>query len=737
MELLSATDERQSQTGVRREGSELRHSSILDGLAHLFRGRCAFCEAATQTRPYRFRPASEARPPAPGGRSHLYYVWLAEDWDNIYAICDLCDPEQPDLFAVTGPRMPIPSPEALRGYVDDGAWPQDLTLDRPVLLDPCRDRNFTTHLEVRGDGAILGLSTRGRPTVGFFNLNHPRRVAERRDAFNSRLVDLRHIATRPFDETGRDRLRELLAFQELPFGGAWRLYLRRLVIELRRRMGEPAAAAQSGMERFLIGFVQRRDAVAALDDAVATVEEFDAAVDAPASAIRRSAHNKARLARVEVSNFKGVEDLSFEVGDVRSRIGGGDAPSLIILGENAAGKSTILEAIAMAMSDRKALDQLKIDPVDYRLDPTMMGGKGRPRTHSGVKLRFDDGEDRLMRISARGLSAEGRSDLPPVFAYGAFRQYVDRTRRYSAARSVMSLFKTDALLSKPERWLMSLDEERFDAVVRTLRPILSISQDFDVVRRDPVQDRCMVVFQTPSRAGLVETLTPLTQVSSGFRSVLAMMCDLLEGMMHHKVNPGFTGFSTARGVLLIDEIEAHLHPRWKMQIMRGLRTALPQMTIIATTHDPLCLRGMDDGEVMVLHRVAGAETTDTDLPVFVERLTELPGVSRLTVQQLLTSDFFSLFSTDSPEAETDLARIADLLAAQAAGRVLSDRDLDVLRAFERDVASALPVGSSQVHRLVQSAVAEYLAAKRDASDARLRRLRHETRQAIVDALERV
>jgi hypothetical protein len=172
-----------------------------------------------------------------------------------------------------------------------------------------------------------------------------------------------------------------------------------------------------------------------------------------------------------------------------------------------------------------------------------------------------------------------------------------------------------------------------------------------------------------------------------------------------------------------------------MQIMAGLRRALPQMTFIATTHDPLCLRGMSDGEVVVVHRVAGATTDRTRLPVFVEQLTDLPNVATLTVQQLLTSDFFSMFSTDAPETERELANVADLLVKRDTDLGLDAAEQATLARFEEDVASALPVGSNEVQRQVQAAVAEYLKRKRDQSAEQLAALRAGTRARIIRALE--
>ncbi|MEF9674037.1 AAA family ATPase [Pseudomonas sp. PCH446] len=160
---------------------------------------------------------------------------------------------------------------------------------------------------------------------------------------------------------------------------------------------------------------------------------------------------------------------------------------------------------------------------------------------------------------------EGTSIVPPVFAYGAFRQYQKRVRRYSPGRSVINLFDSTALLSNPEKWLLSLKEDDFNNVVRALRDILSIEGRFKVMERDIEKQRCLIV--TPAAGSQVLCRTPLSLASSGYRSVLAMVCDIIQGLMNRRINPHFESLETAQAVVLIDEVEAHLHPRWKIRIM--------------------------------------------------------------------------------------------------------------------------------------------------------------------------
>ena len=169
--------------------------------------------------------------------------------------------------------------------------------------------------------------------------------------------------------------------------------------------------------------------------------------------------------------------------------------------------------------------------------------------------------------------------------------------------------------------------------------------------------------------------------------------------------------------------------------MDGLRRALPGMTLIATTHDPLCLRGMAAGEVLVLRRIPG-EAAGSALPVKVDALTALPDVGQLTIEQLLKSDFFALYDTDDPRAGAALADLVDALGGlDPADPEKAAKQARLLAQFRGEVTAALPVGRSEVSMLVQDAVADYLRGQASRTDAQRRRLRDATRARIVAILK--
>ena len=373
------------------------------------------------------------------------------------------------------------------------------------------------------------------------------------------------------------------------------------------------------------------------------------------------------------------------------------------------------------------------------LDPSQMGGDDKsPKRSAQVRVEFDSGQVSSLNI-ANGeavVRSEFGSERVALFAYGAFRRFATDAASAPTIRHIHNLFDAEPL-ANPEPWLKSLTPERFNMVVAALRDLLAIEGDFEVIQRVGRARQLRIVTALAGPDGVPRQIkAPLHAVSSGYRSMLGMLCDILKGLLEASPADSFAGFAAARGIVLIDEIEAHLHPRWKVQVMTSLRRSLPGMTFIVTTHDPLCLRGMADGEVIVLQRVASSEPgVETSLPTAVERMVNLPDPSELRLEQLLTSDFFQLFSSNDAAADRRMARIGDLMRLRAGGTILGEDDARTLAEFERDIASALPVGSSEVHRIVQQAVAEYLERRRDASTAALARLSAKSRSEILAALE--
>ena len=161
-----------------------------------------------------------------------------------------------------------------------------------------------------------------------------------------------------------------------------------------------------------------------------------------------------------------------------------------------------------------------------------------------------------------------------------------------------------------------------------------------------------------------------------------------------------------------------------MQVMTSLRRVLPKVQFIATTHDPLCLRGMDDGEVVVLQRNRGRE---------VRQLRDLPSIRGMTAEQLLTSDYFGLASTADPGLELRLLKEANDYARRRPTGEFSVQVSEQTKAMLK----RLSLGDTPSEQIMQAALERYLA-ERESPDGRSRTdLRAKAVEEVVAALRKI
>jgi hypothetical protein len=251
---------------------------------------------------------------------------------------------------------------------------------------------------------------------------------------------------------------------------------------------------------------------------------------------------------------------------------------------------------------------------------------------------------------------------------------------------VKNLFNPFVPLADTLGWLGGLSKSDFARVEGALLRILQLDEGQRLVRREGE------VLLHESRARSSHDIS-LHQLSDGYQAVMAMVGDIMELLIRKRAD-----ISVAEGLVLVDELEAHLHPRWKMQIVSRLRAAFPRMQFVTTTHDPLCLRGLGPDEVVLLRRGRRVPTVATQ---------DLPSVEGLRVDQLLTSPHFGLHSTIDPELETGLDEYYELISldrrTQAQGRRLEElqEELDT-----RDV-----LGTTRRERELYRAIDTKLARK--------------------------
>ncbi|EBA01740.1 AAA family ATPase [Marinobacter sp. ELB17] len=93
---------------------------------------------------------------------------------------------------------------------------------------------------------------------------------------------------------------------------------------------------------------------------------------------------------------------------------------------------------------------------------------------------------------------------------------------------------------------------------------------------------------------------PFSTLSDGLRCVLAMVADIAQKMV--KLNPhlGEKVLRETAGVVLVDELDLHLHPKWQKRIIEDLRTTFPRIQFICTTHSPFLIQALRSGEELLV-----------------------------------------------------------------------------------------------------------------------------------------
>ena len=341
--------------------------------------------------------------------------------------------------------------------------------------------------------------------------------------------------------------------------------------------------------------------------------------------------------------------------------GGKNRKWTVLLGENGTGKSTVLKAIALLMAGSDALVELVRQPDDWIRKGTKSGKiEGVIETEKGeardISLKFKRGEGVSKFVNRTNTTVKRLNDALehtdrnyPVFAYGVSRRLNSESgsRRkaehdHLRARSVASLFDRDAQLNPLEQWAMDVDYRSGGLKMSTVRKVLS---DFlpELTFSKIDKRKRELLFKTD------DGLVPLEHLSDGYQNIAAWVGDLL--FQISEIFEDYKNPLTARGLLIIDEVDLHLHPKWQRLLLKFLHGQLPNMQLVVTTHSV----------------VTAQQTPEDALFYCVRRPRSGPEVvafegdpGKLLLNQLIVTEAFGHIPDESMELEADRQRYRDL-----------------------------------------------------------------------------
>ena len=367
------------------------------------------------------------------------------------------------------------------------------------------------------------------------------------------------------------------------------------------------------------------------------------------------------LKHLSLTNFRGLNDISIDF------VNDQDKPRLLtlFLGENGTGKSTILKAIALISAGSNALSNLLGNPNDWisfgeffcEVTAVFVTKNDKNPEERYVSLRINRGEsikdilfnntesldeiDKALNYTERnyfilGYGASRRLNKNPNFNQPESSYTNDRTV------NIATLFNSDANLYPLAAWVMELDYRSdglsIDAVKNALNDFL-VDVTFDSIDK---QQRTLLFSNG-------KDLIPIHLLSDGYQNVSAWIGDLLYRIFNtfgEQANPLKTN-----GILLIDEIDLHLHPNWQRRLLGFLKAKLPNFQIIATTHSPLTAQQAGEGELIILRR--NEENT-------IEAQPFASAPNTMLLHQLLLSPVFGVSSDESYETEQKKAEYEEL-----------------------------------------------------------------------------
>lgn len=419
------------------------------------------------------------------------------------------------------------------------------------------------------------------------------------------------------------------------------------------------------------------------------------------------------IQKITIENIRSISYLEFELAPDEC------AGWHVILGDNGSGKTTFLQAVSLALIGNT--QNVLITDWDR-----WGGYSNRWRIHLTINrdLHYDNdqvfptdipiGPSGIIKLDVFKFPTKKPSFVEPhgtlslkargagwfSVAYGPSRRFAGRNQEYDQIYKVypklaahLSIFRDDFALWETIEWLRELQFKKLEGQERESRLLDSIfafinQPDFmphDVRLEKITSDG--ITFVDPYKYPV-----PIENLSDGYRSILSMTLEIIRQMTYayptEKIFSDDNKTIIPPGVVLIDEVDAHLHPTWQKRVGQWFCTHFPNLQFIVTTHSPIVCQAATKGSVWKLpapnsdesfHRVEGIE------------------LNRLLYGNILeaySTQLFGLTDTQSAMGKAMLEELAQLNIKALWGDGLTDKE----RQRQSELRAMLPTEAYTVER---------------------------------------
>jgi len=331
---------------------------------------------------------------------------------------------------------------------------------------------------------------------------------------------------------------------------------------------------------------------------------------------------------VQIQNYKAIKDMQIAF-----------SPGVnLLIGDNGVGKTSVLDALSVALgaflSDVPHVTVRGIQQSDIRIEMKRIAGAssiieyrtptviecemevdGRAfrwaRTRDGISPEYKTKiVNRDIAKYASKLTNDAVSALPLLRYMGTARTTQSKQKDTNKKPNDLSDRRSGYIgcldsaldIKGIKEWCLTMEMEAFHqekpipeyeafkgAVSEMMQKISGLENPPSIVYSKLFQE---IVYSEGERA------LPISYLSAGYQSLLWMTMDFAYRLA--RLNPGQSSFHQAAGVVLIDELDLHLHPKWQWNALRALEASFPKVQFIIATHSPIIISSIKNGQLISL-----------------------------------------------------------------------------------------------------------------------------------------
>lgn len=342
------------------------------------------------------------------------------------------------------------------------------------------------------------------------------------------------------------------------------------------------------------------------------------------------------IKQLNIKNFRNFENFNIDFHDRLT----------VLVADNSAGKTSILDAVSIAISPYigifplgkskgfQAKDASIFEKGDEPLYPvslnadfeinTVLSSTSRKLTSKSSSTTTVDTKalQNYAKQNYRLLVDKDEVQLPIVAYYGTGRLWnnikVTKTSKESHARSYgyHDCLKPASNFKEFEKWFVENSRIEYDTIIKKIESgddiessrnftpntttLKNIKQSVDIALSDIGWKNIRALGSTIFLENSHNVQLPIEVLSDGVKSMLALVADIAYRCT--KLNPDLDeALVNTKGIVLIDEVDMHLHPAWQQKVLNDIMSIFPNIQFIVTTHSPQVLSSVKDENIRIIN----------------------------------------------------------------------------------------------------------------------------------------